>query len=140
VIGAQGPVGYEIRLKPRGVGRIFASAFLTFWLCGWAVGESFALLFVFKAVSALATGEPLDSDDEPMQLGAGLAAVGFMLVWVTVWTFGGPASGRSKGKVAVKWGSWRHRRDGRGPNSGPLVQLTHNLLSDAESSSAAYLS
>ena len=46
-------------MRPQGIGRFFPAAFLSFWLCGWAAGEAFALWMLFQGVRALVTREPI---------------------------------------------------------------------------------
>lgn len=52
---------------------LFRSAFLAVWLCGWLAGE------VFAGGALVAPGTPL-----PVR--------GFLLLWLTFWTFGGLAA------------------------------------------------
>lgn len=65
------------RRTPDGIGvynptrrKLALVAFMLVWLCGWAVGEWFALSEIFRA------GSPLAVDL-------------FLLVWVSLWTLGG---------------------------------------------------
>ncbi|MEA5443603.1 hypothetical protein [Cyanobium gracile] len=62
------------RFRPQGPGRFFVAAFLAFWLCGWLVGEIFALWFLW---TFLATGQ------------GALPVALFLLVWVSLWSVGG---------------------------------------------------
>ncbi len=64
----------RFRFRPRGAGRFVVAGFLTFWLCGWAAGELFALWFLW---TVLHTGQ------------GPLPAVLFVLVWVVLWSLGG---------------------------------------------------
>ncbi len=81
--------GWEARLRPSGFGRFFAAAFLAFWLCGWVVGETFALGILLGAGWTLLTGTP-PHPDFPHISGAALLPVGgFLLLWLTLWTYGG---------------------------------------------------
>jgi hypothetical protein len=59
MIGERTSEGWQARMRPQGIGRFFPAAFLSFWLCGWAAGESFALWMLFQGVRALLTGEPI---------------------------------------------------------------------------------
>ena len=79
----------EIRLAPHGAGRWFSAAFLSFWLCGWAVGESLVLWLLIKGGIALLTGTPPDPGREPLEFGPSLAVGGFLLFWLALWTLGG---------------------------------------------------
>ncbi|HKQ57382.1 MAG TPA: hypothetical protein VJY35_05905 [Candidatus Eisenbacteria bacterium] len=89
--GAQ-PASDEIRLAPRGAGRWFGAAFLLFWLCGWAMGEAFALTMLVKGAIALLTGTPITSGGSPVTLAAVLAFGAFLLFWLAIWTVGGIAA------------------------------------------------
>lgn len=81
--------GLEARIRPEGVGRFFSAGFLGFWLCGWVVGETFALFLLVRGAWALWTGEPPGENAEPLQLAPALAVGLFLLFWLTFWTFGG---------------------------------------------------
>jgi hypothetical protein len=67
--------GLETTLRPKGSARFFAAAFLSFWLCGWAVGETFAVYALMKGTATFGEGR--------------LAVTGFLLVWLSFWTLGG---------------------------------------------------
>ena len=86
------PDGLLARFKARGAGRFFSSAFLIFWLCGWAVGECFALWLLGNGVVALMSGEPLSRGQGPLQPGPALLAGAFILFWLALWTVGGVAA------------------------------------------------
>lgn len=86
--------GWRITLHAKGVLRFFPAAFLLLWLCGWAVGEYFAgTLLLALAGHALGQHEwtswlPLMKGvppEPPVQL----AFAGFLLFWVSFWTWGG---------------------------------------------------
>jgi hypothetical protein len=81
--------GRQVRLKPRGAGRFFASGFLIFWLCGWAAGEVLALWVLVRGAISLITGEALGSEGGPVAPGPAIAVGVFMVVWLTLWTIGG---------------------------------------------------
>ena len=81
-----------MRLKPQGVGRYFSAAFLAFWLCGWAVGEAFAIWILVKGGHALLTGTPPEPGRAPLEVGPALAMGGFLLFWLAIWTMGGFAA------------------------------------------------
>ena len=82
-------IGYEARLHRRGVGRYVNAAFLGLWLCGWLLGECFALGALIWGSFALLTGHPLSSGAEPLDLAAAVAMGAFLLVWLSFWTIGG---------------------------------------------------
>jgi hypothetical protein len=42
-IGRRSEIGYELRLRHRGVGGSLGASLLATSLCGWIVGEAFAL-------------------------------------------------------------------------------------------------
>lgn len=81
--------GLEFRFRPRGAGRFLGAAFLAVWLCGWAVGEAFAVWFLVRGALALATGQPPTPEREPLAPAPALAAGLFLMVWLTIWTAGG---------------------------------------------------
>jgi hypothetical protein len=78
-----------VTLRPHGVGRFVTAAFLAFWLCGWAIGEAFALWILGNGAAALITGMPLGPGHAPLQAGPALAVGGFVLLWLAFWTLGG---------------------------------------------------
>ncbi len=68
----------SFRFRPQGPGRFFVAGFLSFWLCGWLAGEIFALGVLWRLLtSGLTTGQ------------WALPAVLFLLVWLSLWSFGG---------------------------------------------------
>ena len=73
----------------RGSSRCFEVPFLAFWLCGWAIGEVFALTVIAKGIGTLLTGAPMAG--LPQTVAGVLFMGGFMLVWVSFWTLGGLA-------------------------------------------------
>ncbi|MBK8475185.1 MAG: hypothetical protein IPL39_02435 [Opitutaceae bacterium] len=97
--------GLEIRLTSRGMGRYFSAAFLAFWLCGWAAGEFFALAFLIGTAWLTITGQPLHPSMPKIDGGATLPVAGFLLVWLTLWTFGGWAAGQAF--LRLLWGEDR---------------------------------
>jgi hypothetical protein len=64
------------------------AAFLAFWLCGWVVGEGFALFMLGAGATALVNGVPV-SGKQPLMLGPALVIGSFLLLWLSFWTFGG---------------------------------------------------
>jgi hypothetical protein len=92
MIGERTNDGWEIRLRTRDPGRYVGAAFLLFWLCGWAVGEGFALGILIKGALALLTGTPPGPGRAPLAAGPSVAAGAFLLIWLTFWTVGGIAA------------------------------------------------
>ncbi|MCU0520638.1 MAG: hypothetical protein MUF84_08105 [Anaerolineae bacterium] len=79
----------EFIFRPRGYGRFPAALFLSLWYCGWAAGEAFALFVLGQGIWALLTGRPAIGSDVPVRRAPALAVGAFLLVWLTIWTFGG---------------------------------------------------
>jgi hypothetical protein len=69
-----------------------APVFLSVWLCGWSIGEAFALWTLVKGGIALATGRPPDPGREPLVWGPAVLTGLFLVVWLAVWTLGGVAA------------------------------------------------
>jgi hypothetical protein len=90
--GTRTAEGWEVRLKPQGFGRFLSAGFLAFWLCGWAIGEGFALWFLIKGGQAVLTGTSPEPGKAPLEVGPALAMGGFLLVWLAFWTLGGVAA------------------------------------------------
>lgn len=84
--------GLEARLTLRGAGRWGGVAFLSFWLCFWAVGEALVLWLLVAGGWALATGQPLGRGPAPVETVPALLTGLFLIVWVSFWTFGGIAA------------------------------------------------
>ena len=85
--------GYElcVEIPPRrDAATVGQWAFLTFWLCGWATGESVVGWMVLKAaLSAVgATPEVLGEAPAPTH-NLPAPALAFMLFWLCGWTVGG---------------------------------------------------
>jgi hypothetical protein len=79
------PEGMQITLRPHGVARWGAVAFLSFWLMGWAAGELFAIAALLSMAGwRQGAWSPVGGFD--------LAGGGFLLVWLTFWTVGGIAA------------------------------------------------
>jgi hypothetical protein len=81
--------GYLIRLKPHGIGRFFGAAFLTVWICGWAVGEAFALWLLSTGAMALMGVEMPAGPKVSLPAGPAVAMGAFLLFWLAIWTLGG---------------------------------------------------
>lgn len=67
-----------VTIPPKGIkaGDSVGTGFLCFWLCGWAVGEGFAIY----SLLGMASGHVKGGD---------AAGAGFLLIWLTFWTIGG---------------------------------------------------
>jgi len=89
MVGERVPEGLLVRLRPSGVARLFPAAFLVLWLCGWAFGECFAITMISKGVLALINGTPFEEGHSRAGAGFTLAAGGFLLFWLVLWTLGG---------------------------------------------------
>lgn len=74
--------------RPSGWLRVFVVAFLAFWLCGWAVGEWFALRLVVGAMQGGVESQAAKALTHP----AGWVVGGFILTWLLFWSFGGLAA------------------------------------------------
>jgi hypothetical protein len=88
--------GSTASLRPAGIGRYFAAAFLLVWLTGWAAGEVFALGFLavlLRSIIGAAAGVPwpIPGGDWIAGGAAGFVLL-FLLAWVTLWTVGGVAA------------------------------------------------
>ena len=88
--------GASASLRPGGIGRYFGAVFLLVWLCGWALGEVFALGFLILLVgsvagSVLGASWPIPGGDWIAGGAAGFVFL-FLLIWLTLWTFGGIAA------------------------------------------------
>ncbi len=109
----------DLRFRPRGVGRLANASFLIFWLCGWVVGEVLALLILGHALVALITGRPFMGSEPPPQIGFILFMMGFLLVWLAIWTAGGVLSIREL--LRLLWAEDRIQLDIE------FLWLTHRL-------------
>lgn len=87
-----------VTIRPRGVGRFGGAAFLAFWLCGWALGETFATAALLGTLLATFAPGVLDALGLAGRLpglgGGGLFIMLFLAVWLTFWTIGGLAAMR----------------------------------------------
>ena len=81
--------GSRLTLASRDSGRYASGIFLGSWLCGWAVGEAFALRLIPKAI-ALLSG-PSDPGHTPPGAGP-LIGGAFLLLFLALWTLAGLAS------------------------------------------------
>jgi hypothetical protein len=88
--------GSSASLRPSGIGRYFGAAFLVFWLGGWAVGEVLALGFLILLVRSVVgtmvgAAWPIPGGDWIAGGAAGFVFL-FLIIWLTLWTFGGVAA------------------------------------------------
>lgn len=88
--------GPSASLRPTGVARYFGAVFLLVWLAGWALGETLALGFLVMLIrsvvgSAIGMSWPIPGGDWIAGGAAGFVFL-FLLVWLTLWTFGGYAA------------------------------------------------
>lgn len=87
--------GSAASLRPRGIGRYFGAVFLSIWLVGWLIGEIVAvglLAVIFSALSGMfAERLPAAAADFASSGVIGFVVL-FVLVWLTLWTFGGIAA------------------------------------------------
>jgi hypothetical protein len=102
---------WSVRLGPSGWLRFGPALFLCVWLCGWAVGEAFAL----SALVVLVGGALVPGAVPPVKglsdAGAGAILIGtFLALWVTFWTIGGLAAIREL--LRLLWASDRLGCDG----------------------------
>jgi hypothetical protein len=87
--------GSTASLRPSGIGRYFGAVFLSVWLLGWAAGEVFAigmLATIFSSLSGVLADRLPAGMIEFATSGAAGFVVLFLLVWLTLWTFGGIAA------------------------------------------------
>lgn len=59
------------------------------WLCGWTIGEAFALWILGTGALALLTGRPLPGASGPLEPAPALMAGLFLLIWLPLWSLGG---------------------------------------------------
>src|SRR5215471_9190155 len=106
--------GTQVTLRASGVLRFLPAAFLSAWLCGWVVGEWFALRLLATVLrkglgtDVLASWFPDVGGRLPSGPGLPVFA-GFILLWLALWTFGGMAALQQVfallfGCERVRWG------------------------------------
>ncbi len=86
------PEGEEILLRPTGWARFFIIGFLAFWLCGWAVGEIFALAVVLAPILGDGFREMFPELRRFLPSKPSMApwpVFLFVSIWLVFWTFGG---------------------------------------------------
>lgn len=89
--------GWRVTFRARGLVRYLPAAFLGIWLCGWVVGEYFALGLLAGALRHwFGTALPLGWLPEMRGAlpGGGVQVFfgAFLAVWLSLWTFGGLAA------------------------------------------------
>lgn len=92
----RGPHGDIFTLKPIGWGRFFDVPFLALWLSFWAVGQVVALTMLGGMLAGLIArvfGVTLSFASRLAPDGSAPFFILFLLVWLTMWTFGGIAAG-----------------------------------------------
>ncbi|HEY6194047.1 MAG TPA: hypothetical protein VI504_03315 [Candidatus Eisenbacteria bacterium] len=86
--------GWQVTLHSHGMLRFLPAAFLGVWLCGWALGEYFALTLLGSALQGafgpgfLAGVMPTMRSTPPSREGLPLLFT-FLCVWLPLWTLGG---------------------------------------------------
>lgn len=86
------PEGPAFSLRPTGPGRFFVAAFLSVWLCGWVVGELFALTALVAVIASLfdvQLGPPGWNVQHAESSTLVLLIALFLIVWLSFWTLGG---------------------------------------------------
>ena len=86
--------GWRVTFRASGLVRYLPAAFLAVWLCGWVVGEYFALGLLAGALrNWLGASFPLswlpEMHGSPPSGGVQVLFGAFLLVWLSLWTFGG---------------------------------------------------
>jgi hypothetical protein len=76
--------GGPLELRVHGWARFLPVGFMVFWLCGWVMGEGFALRLLLPWLGAAAASEPVDA--------APVAVSAFVGLWLMMWTVGGLAA------------------------------------------------
>jgi hypothetical protein len=102
VLEIQSEPGREFLLAPKGLGRFIGACFLFVWLCGWAVGEGLVLWLLVAGAVALLTGQPPRPGAQALPPGPALAIGGFLLAWLSLWTFGGIAAIRELLRLTIQ--------------------------------------
>jgi hypothetical protein len=103
-----GSGGWVVELRPHGVAHLFAAAGLALWLAAWLAGT----VLGFGVVLALLGHWPGRSPLPSLPPGYGTVALGFMLVWLGLWTLGGISA--LTHFLGLLWGRDRIEFDGAG--------------------------
>lgn len=103
-MAVESPIAPPVTLRAQGFMRLLPAAFLAFWLCGWFVGEMFALAAVAGALHSL-FGFPVPAWLARVHTPANAAIpiLAFLAVWLTFWTMGGV--GAMAAFAGLLWGS-----------------------------------
>ena len=88
------PEGLEVTISSSGFGRFITAAFIGVWLLFWTAGEGFAIWMLVKGIWAFLTGKPPGPGRGPISLDGALPVGLFLLLWLSLWTFGGFFAGR----------------------------------------------
>ena len=106
--------GMQATLRATGSLRFLPAAFMAFWLCGWAVGEWFALRLFASLVRTLIGGSFLADWFPPLggTMPSGPMVVffsAFLTLWLALWTVGGVGAFQQLlwllfGRDIVRWG------------------------------------
>ena len=106
--------GMQATLRASGVLRFLPAAFMAFWLCGWAVGEWFALRLFASLVRTLLGSSVLAGWFPPLggtMPGGPMVVVfsAFLTLWLVLWTVGGVGAFQQLlwllfGRDVVRWG------------------------------------
>lgn len=107
-----------VTFHARGLMRLLPAAFLTFWLCGWFVGEAIALAAIWGAFHAL-WDVPVPSWLPAVRVGANAAIpmLLFLGFWLALWTFGGFSA-----MAALAGLLWGREEISHGPDGIAVVQ------------------
>ena len=86
--------GWRVTFRARGLARYLPAAFLSVWLCGWVVGEYFALGLLAGALrhwlgASLPLGWLPEMHGTLPSGGVQVFFGAFLLLWLSLWTFGG---------------------------------------------------
>ncbi len=83
--------GWRVTFRAQGAARFLVAGFLGFWLCGWAMGEAFALGALLSGLREwLAPGLELSWLPQKLRMhGTPWPVLVFLSLWLTGWTVGG---------------------------------------------------
>ncbi len=81
--------GWQGSITSGGFARFFDAAFLSLWLVFWFLGEAFAIWILIEGALSLITGKAPTLSEEPVDPHSAVPIAIFLLIWLTLWTFGG---------------------------------------------------